>query len=1251
MKRTLILTMAALLLTTVDLDAQYLDSYGGTTVKHFDDGQGNGFFRAKHDGEQWWLVTPENNAYLSFGLNHFHSNLWAKDYNKSHWEEEFGGSAWSGNWKESFYSHAQEITSLAGTNSLGYHNEDAILKERPKFLPYFRQYRPIKFSLHENPSEEDFVDIFADDFATTCATVAQAEVAPFKDDPMIIGFVMSDVPIFTETYAYSASKWKGYTIPTWARVLRNLPGTAPGKQKYVECMQTEYSVDINAFNTTYGTSFADWDALKNAEDWRADADKNNSRETKDNNAFNSICISKYYEVASEAFRAVNPNHMFIGDKINANLNDLSELDVMVNAIEDYVDVIMFQCFAKPDFQQQVQDRIAAASDLPYMNGDGGFGADGDPHMPNPQYPTAESQEQRAGWILEYASGAFKDPNFVGYHLCGVIDGWNTSGTNKPGIENALGDPHDVTFQALNEIGENLYQYRGLSSEPFSNVPDNLSDWGKYEDIKAEALERIDHYRKGDANLQVLLPGDRPAANASLRVRLKRHDFLWGAVIRDIFFTSPYSDTYKKYFLKYFNATGFAIELKPRWRDTNPEKTAYEMGMPWINANNIYMRGHALTWEGYKYLRNEDRAIYDNENLSDREKGDSLVWSLGRHFHHALPKWDVGCWDVTNESMSNNDVNDLLPDYNTHAHWFRLADSIRRTCGREDVVLYANDYQVISAITPWALNYTKEGYSAVGRPALYRELLDEQMAAGAPIEAIGFQSRLKQGMITPDSIYKRLLDFERYNMPYQATEFEIRDHDKYTYTDKERRILTEYMMIMYLSHKNVQGFWHWTFFDQNNQKLDYPLFNYDGTPTINGIIWMDLMDGIFTTDVSLQAGNEGEGQLRGYFGTYDLSAVLGDSIFFGNFRIDSTLSEPVTTVNMDRGFRLEGLESGGIYPLGMEMGISLEAFSLQGDIDSTGIYLNDELIGHVYGPGLDMNYTPGTEREGWNTITLKAVDEAGNDLSYTFKVYFGEALPRIEVLEQPEDTIVEGSTGNQISFDVVSKYSALDSVIVSYAGKTYIQKGETGPFVYSLDGLTDADYDLSIRVTDEEGGQAEHNIPFTVITDANKLPEIEITAPDDGSVFQPGKEISFSVQASDEDGSIVLLEVFLNSSLIISVGAGEHNFTLDTLSSGVYEIAASAKDDRGDYAHDTITIEVEKEVSAHAPAAGTGDLYIYPNPVSDDLYFSKPCDFRLYSLQGQLLMEGRNTTCLDLSNYQPGMYLVRTDEQSFLFGKK
>lgn len=201
-------------------------------------------------------------------------------------------------------------------------------------------------------------------------------------------------------------------------------------------------------------------------------------------------------------------------------------------------------------------------------------------------------------------------------------------------------------------------------------------------------------------------------------------------------------------LKYFNASGFNIALKPKHRFSNSEEIAATQIMPWFLKNNIYVRGHALTWEGYKFMRTEDKAIVDDAALSNEEKGRKLLESLSKHFHHAIPKWDVKCWDVINEPIVNNVANDLFPNMNTHAYWFKLADSIKRANGKENVVLFANDYQIISAISPWALDATKEGYSAVGRPALYREMLDEQIDEGAPIEAIGFQSRIKAGLITP-----------------------------------------------------------------------------------------------------------------------------------------------------------------------------------------------------------------------------------------------------------------------------------------------------------------------------------------------------------------------------------------------------------------------------------------------------------------------------------------------------------------------
>ena len=136
-------------------------------------------------------------------------------------------------------------------------------------------------------------------------------------------------------------------------------------------------------------------------------------------------------------------------------------------------------------------------------------------------------------------------------------------------------------------------------------------------------------------------------------------------------------------------------------------------MDWLIENDIYVRGHALSWEGENFMRPEDKATLNDASLTDEQKGEKLLESLSKHFYHAIPKWDVHCWDVTNEPIVNNEVNNLFPNFDTHAHWFKLADSVRRANNKEDVILYENDYQIISAISSWALP----------RPAKFRKIID------------------------------------------------------------------------------------------------------------------------------------------------------------------------------------------------------------------------------------------------------------------------------------------------------------------------------------------------------------------------------------------------------------------------------------------------------------------------------------------------------------------------------------------------
>ena len=62
------------------------DRFGGWTKKKF---EATGFFRVEKD-KRWWLVTPEGNAFLSFGINHLFPDLFKQQYNREAWKKRLG---------------------------------------------------------------------------------------------------------------------------------------------------------------------------------------------------------------------------------------------------------------------------------------------------------------------------------------------------------------------------------------------------------------------------------------------------------------------------------------------------------------------------------------------------------------------------------------------------------------------------------------------------------------------------------------------------------------------------------------------------------------------------------------------------------------------------------------------------------------------------------------------------------------------------------------------------------------------------------------------------------------------------------------------------------------------------------------------------------------------------------------------------------------------------------------------------------
>jgi len=435
------------------------DQYGGGKGKQC---AATGFFRAAHDGTRWWLVTPDGNAFLSLGINHYHAGWWMQDYNRNHWVKAFGAAeagdeAWYAGWLKRI---AADMSHL-GLNTLGIHTNGLRGEMISHIAPYVARFDPVDIPHYKVAGPEKFPDIFSPEFDAICDARARELVAPVADDPRVLGFAMTDCPILTDLDAAE----RGMTIygaprpelPTWPRLLRNRGADAPGKRAYVDTMRQAYRDSVDAFNATYATDFSSWDSLTAATNWRPRTDYNSQAEIRDNTAFLRECVDAYYRKAKTALRRYDRNHMFFGDKINANTDTL---DTVLDIASKYTDLVFYQMYARYGQQREVLDRWTGRIDLPFLNGDSTFSCICDV-MPSPYGPHAKDQSERAAWLREFTESAFARTDFVGWHICGTIDTWNTmagkDAKQHSGVMTATGEFYPEMEEAIQDMSARLHQ--------------------------------------------------------------------------------------------------------------------------------------------------------------------------------------------------------------------------------------------------------------------------------------------------------------------------------------------------------------------------------------------------------------------------------------------------------------------------------------------------------------------------------------------------------------------------------------------------------------------------------------------------------------------------------------------------------------------------------------------------------------------------------------------------------------------------
>ncbi|MDR1825093.1 MAG: hypothetical protein LBR27_07165 [Bifidobacteriaceae bacterium] len=426
------------------------DRYGGWTGRRF---AATGFFRLAQ-AERWWLVTPEGNAHLSLGLNHVEPSPMTSPHNLAFWAGRLGlpPDAAADAFLPGFLAKVRADAAHLGAGAIGCHSHPAAFGLS---IPYVPTVRALDICHYLTPGPADFRDPFDPAFADHCDRVARAGVRP--EDPYLLGYFLTDCPVLTDLEAaprepnlYGNAR---PGLPTYPRVLRNLPGHAPGKRVYVRLMVERHG-SIEAFNRAYATGFSSFDSLERAVDWRPATDKANRAERADNQAFLALVMEQAWRTQAGAIRRHDPNHLVLGDKLNGN-TDLPS--AIVQAAANHFDLVFYQMYGFAEEELTLLQRWRRLTHKPFLLGDANITV-ATPEMPNPYGPVAPDQAARRQAFLEAAGTLFEQPQFVGWHWCGWMDQWESvqPGKQHSGLQDPFGRWHPVA-QAFKAVAAGLYR--------------------------------------------------------------------------------------------------------------------------------------------------------------------------------------------------------------------------------------------------------------------------------------------------------------------------------------------------------------------------------------------------------------------------------------------------------------------------------------------------------------------------------------------------------------------------------------------------------------------------------------------------------------------------------------------------------------------------------------------------------------------------------------------------------------------------
>lgn len=263
---------------------------------------------------------------------------------------------------------------------------------------------------------------------------AAKTIAPAAWDPWVVGhFVDNELP------------WSSNVAAT---VLGLKAENSPAKAAFTAALVEKYG-EVSALNRAWGTEFESWAALG------APKTPYSAAAPQDLADLLRLFARRYYSKVREVVKEADPNHLYLGSRINVYVNEV------VEAAAEYCDVVSFNVYRRGI--DAAQWTHLAGLDKPAVIGEFHFGAL-DRGMFHTGLQAAADQEQRGAFFQDYLESVLAHPSFVGAHWFLLYDqpltGRTLDGENyNIGFLTVTDTPYPEMVRAARAIHGAMYEKR------------------------------------------------------------------------------------------------------------------------------------------------------------------------------------------------------------------------------------------------------------------------------------------------------------------------------------------------------------------------------------------------------------------------------------------------------------------------------------------------------------------------------------------------------------------------------------------------------------------------------------------------------------------------------------------------------------------------------------------------------------------------------------------------------------------------